>query len=178
MFNRIFCKRRRLEVSVFIVFTLCLSLAATGCEPLRKKFTRQKKKQIETTEAPILEPIEYPKKEYSTHDVYKNHYSLFKAWYGELINSMWQRGNLKRELYLLNQATVNLMKMKELLAEESQKPLEGYLAELKAIASDMQAVVPTRDVSSLPIDLRSLERKVLKYCSFENMKDSIKTGTP
>ena len=49
-----------------------VSLLCGGCEPLRKKFIRQKKQDKEISGTiPILEPIDYPEKIHSSAEDYQ-----------------------------------------------------------------------------------------------------------
>ena len=58
---------------------MCVSMSA--CEPLRKKFTRQKKADANADKdfVPVLEPQDYPAPEKNPPEMYKQHYALIKV---------------------------------------------------------------------------------------------------
>ena len=69
-----FLGNKRCSMRIIFICLLSVSLIAGGCEPLRKKFTRQKKKDQETSAIiPILEPIDYPEKVHSSSGDDKDH---------------------------------------------------------------------------------------------------------
>src|SRR3989344_1830966 len=115
-------------ISFAIIFMFVAGL--TGCEPLRKKFTRAKKKVQETEDIPILEPIEYPKTVLTAEALYKKSYGLWKIWHVELSNSIVNTTNRKRQLYFLNQVVSTLSQMQVLLTPELQGGLKDAIAKL------------------------------------------------
>ena len=158
----------------FISCCLVISIALGGCEPLRKKFTRAKKKgSEETSEIPILEPMEYPKKVHTPQDNYQQYFTLWKAWHKELAESVADESGHKRQLYLLNQVVTNLTGMQQLLAQERQGGLKEALGKLRLIQSDIEAPVSSRPNSSLRIELDSIEKKIRKDYPLSKVKDSI-----
>ena len=144
---------------------------------MKKKFTRKKKKGVEEKEEiPILEPVEYPVKIYSTADKYKHYYSLWKVWHKEFLFSIGEgeQESRKRQLYLLDQVLANLEEMQKLVVEEKQKLLLGYLQRLRTIKKDLGSPVLSQNFYSIENSLRSLEKKIQDGYSFKNIQDSIK----
>ena len=71
------------HLRLFILGVCLISLTATliGCEPLRKKFTRNKKnKEVSQEFIPVLEPIDYAENTKTPEEEYKHYYSLWKVW--------------------------------------------------------------------------------------------------
>ena len=52
--------QKRYQLLMWIVPVLIVSLGFSGCETMRRKFVRQKKKKETAEFIPVLEPIEYP----------------------------------------------------------------------------------------------------------------------
>ena len=170
-------RKRRicLTIAAFIAYVLVVAIVTGGCEPLRKKFTRKKTKGTEeTAEAPILEPMEYPKKVYHPEDLYKKYYSLWKVWHKELLENMSDNMSRKRQLYLLNQVVSNLLQMQELLLKQKQAEFKGVLDRLKKIQIDMETSLSPRSNASLKIELNRIEKTIRDDFSLDKVKDDIK----
>ena len=104
---------------------LCAAVlvSSAGCEPLRKKFTRQKKKGDVSTEIiPVLEPVDYPVKQYGAQEAYAQHYSLCKVWLSDFQTSRQQQMliNDKRLMASLDAALKEIDEMQKLLKDTDQ----------------------------------------------------------
>ena len=157
------------------VIFLVAALGLSGCEPLRKKFIRQKKKEkgesMETL--PILEPLEYPEKVYSPEDLYKQHYSLWQAWYTDLLTAIDDRESTKREIYNLNQAVSHLEAMKKLLATDQQPELQAILRSLEEIREDLKQPQPFINLNYIRLELESVGKKIRRQYRFIKVKESL-----
>ncbi len=52
--------RNKGKLSLLIVMVITITITSLGCESLRKKFVRQKKKDVKDKDIiPVLDPIEY-----------------------------------------------------------------------------------------------------------------------
>lgn len=174
--NRIIGRRRNRTFLVVLGCLLIMTLTLDGCAPLRKKFTRKKKKdRKEPQEVPILEPIDYPEKVYSPLNTYKHHYSLWQVWHKELISDLSIGASSKKRLrHHLNQAIVNLEEIKGLLVEEKQALLIASLKHLYRFRNDLEAALPSMSLSSWEIKLRSIERKIRSAYSVKKIEEFIK----
>ena len=151
-------------VTFLMLGILVVSVFLEGCEPLRKKFTRKKKKErTEETEVPVLEPIEYPAKAYSPQAEYKKFYSLWRVWVKELSNGLDGNALKKRKVYMMNQAITSLAGMQSLLPAEKQGGLEKDIKKLQQMLKDFESPVMTRNISSWQNELRSIEKDVGHY---------------
>ena len=114
---------------------LIISLTAGGCVNLRKKFTRQKKKDSAQADefVPVLEPEEYPEKVYSVTQDYKHYYSLWQVWHKELSTAVFEKQSNKRQLYTVNQLILQADALKKLVNAEKQAGLEEILKGLKSL---------------------------------------------
>ena len=171
-------KRKRwssLILMAFVSYFTVMAFLVSGCEPLRKKFTRKKKQEAEeATEIPVLEPMEYPKKVYNVEEDYKNRYTLWRAWHKELIESIAENEGQKRKLYHLNQTVTQLTAMQNLLLEEKGGMLKDILGKYKKLQMDIEAPVSLRDATSWKNELDSIENKIRDNYSFSKVQSSIK----
>ena len=158
---------------LFVAFFLVVSMTLSSCEPLRKKFTRKKKADsAESMEVPILEPVAYPKKVYTSLDLYKNHFTYWKAWHKELMQSVADNQGTKRKLYLLAQDVTQLTEMQKLLPEEKQALLKNAIDRLARFRADVVSPVPSRDASAWKTELESIDKKIRRDYSVEKMQGS------
>lgn len=173
--NSFVCKdHRKFSSAVIISFVLIVSIALGGCEPLRKKFTRKKKESAEDNmEVPVLEPIEYPKKTYTPAETYRLHFSIWRGWYEDLLAGMAENDSRKRQNYLLGQAIVQMEEMQKLLTPEKQAELQKDIMTLKRIQVEINSPVMPRSMTSIAMELESVDRRMRNHYTFSKIKDSI-----
>ncbi len=120
-----------------MVLGLCvLSLALTGCEPLRKKFTRKKKEDAKQIE-PILTPIDYGTPDISPEERYAYHYSLWRVWQEEMIEAINEEESDKKQKYLFSQILLQLDEMKKWIIEEKKGELETQMGKMSSLQSEL-----------------------------------------
>ena len=159
---------------MFSCCLLVLSQVLQGCEPLRKKFTRQKKEDRRgVVEAPVLEPIEYLPAEKKPFEVYRHHYSLWQVWHKELIADVAAQSNKKRMLYCLSQVILHLESMQRFLPEQKQALLVSSLKTLYQFREDLEAPVGSISLSAWAIKMRSIERKLRSAYAPRRVQDVV-----
>lgn len=104
------------------VLILCLLISA-GCEPLRKKFIREKNKNKPSQFVPVLDPVDYPAAHESSKDRYDYHYSLWAVWERDLIKAIDEKVYDKKLQYTLSQEVVQLEEMKKYITESKAQEL-------------------------------------------------------
>ncbi|MFH1360086.1 MAG: hypothetical protein ABIJ41_03505 [Candidatus Omnitrophota bacterium] len=169
---------QRMKQKIFPNVCLIVSLfvflmTESGCEPLRKKFTRQKKKTEVQQEVPILEPIEYPENIKSPQDTYQHHFNLWRVWHKELIGSMTENESRKRRLYFMEQVVINLEMMRDLLKGEKKDALIACLKKIQLIEQQLQSSMIAQNFSSLRRQLESLEKKIRDEFALKSIEESI-----
>jgi hypothetical protein len=144
-----------------ICFLCIVALLLSGCQPLRKKFTRKKKKEREESEKfiPILEPIDYPPRVYTLEQDYKKHYSLWKIWDTDLVQSIENNDSDKRQKYLLSKALGELEEMEALLGEGKQAGFGTILEQLREVQKEYEkpAVMRNKITIKKQLALRAKE---------------------
>ena len=175
-------KKRQLRQYGILFVVVCFLLetfALSGCESIRKKLRRQKKKAAEeSSELPILEPMEYPKKIYTPEDSYKKNFGLWKIWQRDLIESMSTSDNKKRLSYLVGQVTTSLGEMKNLVQEQSRGPLQQAISTLTKFKEDITAPVPRRSLGSWKTDLEMMEKNIRKDFNLSIIKENLREVGP
>lgn len=126
----------KFKVVLILSSIFCLLFTSLGCEAFRKKFVRKPKKEKEVKI--VVETYEY-ESQYSPQTSYKKYFSFWRGWQDELINSLdIQHVNRKKLTVASEKIVANLDQMHQLLLPEKQKELEGYIAEQKEIAMQLQ----------------------------------------
>jgi hypothetical protein len=144
----------------------------SGCEPLRKKFTRKKQAQKEDAFIPVLEPEDYPEPTYTSQDLYQQHYSLWRVWYKDLVTALAENDSDKRQRYTLLETVSQLQKMSELIKGEKKAGLEKVIAELKEIGEELGLPKQMRNMSAIRLSVRNIEKEVRNEYQLEGVKDS------
>ena len=122
---------------IFVVIT-SLGLSSIGCEPIRKKFIRQKKKDTTSGKMiPVLEPELYPSKENDPYAAYVHHYNLFKLWIRDLNAVLEAKAATKKQQYVYTQALKHLDAMANILDGKNAEDI----AQLRKIMEQIKRVL-------------------------------------
>lgn len=172
-------KTRHVGKKVVILMVLCsFSLTAAGCEPLRKKFIRQKKKDKEANSAaaPILEPIDYPRSSYSVEKDFAYRYSMWNIWYKEyktVVYSIQHRkadSTQKKEVSIINQLISQVEEMDELVTDQKRVELAKIKEDLNKILEAVHAPDAFRDSLSIGRDLYQIDKEFRSRFNPDNME--------
>ena len=148
----------------------------TGCEPLRKKFIRAKKKDQKIAIEPVFEPIEYPSKAYSPEVAYQYHYSLWQVWSKDLVTVLEEESSSKRKLYNITQMITQTQEMENLLIGEKKEKLSRLKARLEQMKEKMERSVVLADSSKLLLDLKVIDRNFRREFKPQYVKDNLTTA--
>jgi hypothetical protein len=151
---------RRMLVSVSAIVVMTMSLSA--CEPLRKKFTRQKRKdQTEDKNfIPVLEPLDYPAADVDPVQVYAANYHQIKAWYRDLSGYVDTLSNDKQAKYTLKQIYTHLDEMSAVSNPHAQVKIQELKMLLKYCEESLEKPVAMRNKARMQSDLREFDRKL------------------
>lgn len=156
-----------------IVLVCCFEV--TGCEPLRKKFIRQKKEQTREV-IPVLEPIDYPEKVETAEEIFVRHIGLWRVWQKEAMTDISEGSSDKRIRDDLSRMQTSLERMKELLNADRQQLVQTYIDRLGKVQSAIGRPAQFRNRSTLLQDLRILDKDVRANLKFETVKDELDSG--
>jgi len=130
--------RRRMTVLRGAVLVLAFLLTLSGCEALRRKFTRTKRRSAKQ-EAMIVTPRDYSEHPFPNDVMYQQNFTYWKAWNQEWVASLHDQDSRKKILSCGEQALVNLEKMASYLTQEKKERLEVHVAATRALQEDIEA---------------------------------------
>ncbi|VAX36318.1 hypothetical protein MNBD_UNCLBAC01-8 [hydrothermal vent metagenome] len=128
---------------------LCLCIFLQGCTPLRKKFTRQKRAEKKVKFIPVLDPIDYPPPQKNPEERYAYHYSMWRIWNRDLLQTFDRKTSGKNQRYLVGQMIVQLQEMQKWVIQEKQQGIEDLMANLQVIKKMLSKPDPMRNVFSI-----------------------------
>ena len=112
-------------LSIILIFFLLLNI--TGCESLRKKFTRKKK---ETVKMPhIYQVRKYEKR--PSPELYQKHYAYWTSWQSELISVLGD--NHKKDRRCIEEAVGQLCDMQNILVPEKGQELTPHIEKMMSV---------------------------------------------
>lgn len=148
------------------VCSLCLvlTISLTGCEPLRKKFVRQKKKEKEGTGdfIPVLEPEIYPVKTIGPAEVYAQQYAMFNLWVDDFTDNFETSDNDKKLISDLDAALKSITEMVGQLKSPVREELAQIKDQVQKIREEIVKPVAFRNRSKIKSELRDLDRTIRK----------------
>lgn len=133
----------------FLISSIILNL--TGCEAVRKKFTRKKKEPVKMPR--IYQTKIYEKK--PSPELYKKHYAYWASWQSELIRVLGQ--NHKKDTRCIEEIVGNLNDMRNILIQERAEKLAPHIEILEKV----KEVIFKEDLTHANKDYvrRTLERE-------------------
>ncbi len=163
------------KVYALIFCLLAVSVSLSACEPLRKKFTRQKKHNASEEQdfVPVLEPQDYPAPERNPPEIYKQHYTLIKVWYKDLWVALDERGSDKRQKYLLKQIHGHIDEMRKLVQPAQQTELDHLANLLSYYDTSFNVALPLRNISRIHSDLRAFDRMLRDHLRIDKVKGDL-----
>lgn len=175
-------KTKKSFCSSTVVVWSCLCLfvmSCAGCEPLRKKFIRQKKKDKEDSRIqPILNPIDYPPATHSAMERYEAHYSLWKVWDREIMQAIHERKSDKKIRSLLEQMLAQLDGMRAQAAPERQGEIDGLRAAYQNVQASLDKPAALRNMYSLEKQLLANSKKIRRELNPKQLQKEGETGGP
>lgn len=153
-----------------LYLVLAAAVMASGCSSVQKKFTR-KKKEKRVSKAIFIDQGPY-QKQFSNEYYYKNHYTMWKSWHGELITQL--DGNRKKTQRCADEAYNHLSDMANYLQPEKR-------AELKPIVDDLSRIVKKidggnysdSDLGGMRTELEKIRRLVANDFYYSKVKDQV-----
>ncbi|MDD3374660.1 MAG: hypothetical protein PHY73_02925 [Candidatus Omnitrophica bacterium] len=167
-------KMKNVGVTVLLWVLVC-SILVSGCEPLRKKFTRTKKTSVESSEfEPILSPIEYPERVYDPVADYKYRLSLFRVWQKEFISGIQDNTHTKRLQYLMNSILTQVEEMQKLLVGNKAVELGKEIKVLKECQDGLNKPEAFQDLQAMERKMKTVSKSIIANFSFKSVEGDIK----
>ena len=163
-------------VNWVLMISLCAgALSLTGCEPLRKKFTRKKKTVDNQSEAmqPVLDPLEYPDKVTTVEDDYRQFFSLWRVWDKEALMLFEENASDKKINFALNKIQVQMDGMQKLLTGEKREKMGQLLKELNSVEEDMKTPMALRNMFLMHKKIQTIGNNMRKGLRVQDVKNSL-----
>ncbi|MFH1641106.1 MAG: hypothetical protein ABIA66_03980 [Candidatus Omnitrophota bacterium] len=151
-----------------IYFLLIINLL--GCEAMARKFTRKSKNDDSSKEEMVLVPEEY-KSNLTKEEEYRQYLLYWKSWQDELINSLSQGANHKKQVDCAQEAIKNLIKIRSLLAVDIQKKLDVYIAQLENLKETISKDAYGNSIVNSRLEAERIRRNILRDFSYNKIKE-------
>ena len=151
---------------IVLVLILSISVLLCGCAGLRKKFVR--KRQKETLPPLYLELKDYPQA--PTKEMYDQYYLYVRGWLDELIQTIEEKANSKRQKKSIDEAIMNFEQITYFYNDEGKKTAEPLYKELVSLREEVHNPYFNSSVNSSLILKRisTLKRSFEKDFSYED----------
>lgn len=146
-------------LGLLLVFSV-LVLSLSGCETLKRKFTRKPKGTKKTSA--VLVPQDY-KGIYSNEVLYDNHFIYWRTWTEDLMDCLVNRSANKRQVLAASRAVEDMERMQDLLKSPKKEALEPHIKVYERILNKVRLGRPTEAVAaSMWHDLESQRRVIIR----------------
>ena len=164
MKNEVLMKR---AMALLMVFLLAVNL--TGCEAVKKKFTRKKKGAVKM-------PRFYQLKKYTkkpSSELYRQHYAYWESWQSELVSVIGQ--NHKKDLRCIEEATGQLKDMQSILIPEKAEQMQPHVDNMENARSIIRKGPLTfANKDSVKKMVEREDRAIRSEFCYAKVKDSLK----
>jgi len=161
-----------MRVTRIIAIYLAVCLIA-GCDAFVRKFTRKPKQENMPKEEMVLAPEEYKGPNMSGDELYRQYFLFWKSWQDELIESLQQRKSQKKQLDCVEQGINNLINLRALLKEDTQKKLDIYINELNDLKSAISQDLYGNNATNNAHDAGRIKIDILQKFSYDKVKDKL-----
>ncbi len=159
--------------TIILVFSLYLLLTFLGCEAFVRKFTRKPKNENLPKEEMVLAPEEYKGPGMAKEELYHQYFLFWKSWQDELINSLSEGANHKKQVDCTQEAIKNLINLKGLLNEERQKKLEIYISQLNDLKERIAKDLYGNNIAANRQSAEQIKRNILRDFVYKKISKDI-----
>lgn len=157
---------------LLLCLLLTVACVSTGCEPLRKKFTRKKKESTKTDQfVPVLEPEEYAAPKVDPLAQYAHRYNLWNLWYDDFMTGLEESGSNKRQRYLIGQMIVQCEEMAKFLQGEPLAQMQDAVLKLQGVQQVLESPVPMRNTVIVKNKVNAVNAQIREKLRPEVIKD-------
>ena len=168
------CRLQRNFLQAFLLATCCLLLATLiGCDAFVRKFTRKPKKEKVEEEVMVLAPEEYKGPQMTQEEIYRQYFLFWKSWQDELIISLSEGGNRKKQIDCTEEAIKNLQNLRELLQETKKKTLDVYINQLESLRDSIRSDLYGSNVAMNRQNAERIRRNTLRDFSYQKIKNDL-----
>lgn len=154
----------KIKMRLFFILAIfiCAAFLLTGCESLRKKFTRTKKKSSSEEEM-IVSPRDYSENPLPVEVLYKQYFAFWKSWNQELVSALNDTDPHKKILVCVRESIKNLKNMSSYLVAEKKQGLQVYIERLSDLEKEIGQLA-----TQPPSRMRMLKYKAERILSAVN----------
>ena len=165
-------KTQNLKSKIILLVTSYLLLVTMiGCDAFVRKFTRKPKKEDLPKEEMVLSPEEYKTPQVSKEEIYRQYFLFWKSWHDELIVSLQEGANHKKQIDCVREAIENLTQLKILFNEEKQKNIDVYINQLKDLEDLIAKDIYGSAIARNRLAAERIKRNILRDFSYSKIKD-------
>lgn len=153
-------------ISVLLIFFIVMNL--TGCEALKKKFTRKKKT---VTMPRIYQPKKYVKA--PSPELYKKHFAYWQSWQSELISVLGE--NHKKDMRCAEEIVGHLKDMQNILVQEKAEELSPHIERMIRVKERIfDEDMTTANREYIRTSLEHEDRIINRDFSYAKVRDFLK----
>jgi hypothetical protein len=157
----------------FISCVGLLVISLAGCDAFVRKFTRKSKKGDLPREELVLSPEEYHPPQISKEERYRQYYLYWKSWHDELLTSITERRNSKKQLDCAQEAIKQLEQMRGMLGPDKQKQLDVYLAQFNDIRDEVAKDIYNAGAPERYNRTERIKMNIQQHFSYAHIKNSL-----
>jgi hypothetical protein len=155
---------------VFLILGLIVNLL--GCEAFTRKFTRKSKKD-KAPEPMVLMPEEYKGPNMTQEELYRQYFLFWKSWHDELVQSLTDGKNHKKQIDCANEALKNLYQLRAMLNPERQPRLDNYIRQTQELKAAVAKDLYGNDLAINRQRAERIRRNILKDFVYPKIKNSL-----
>lgn len=157
-----------------IIIVYLLFVSTIGCDAFIRKFTRKPKPGDIKKEELVLVPEEYKGPQMSKEELYRQYFLFWNSWQDELIVSLSQDANHKKQVDCIEEAIKNLSLLMGLLNDNKQKNLDIYIKRSSGLKEKIARDFYGNEINANRQDAERIKRGILKDFSYQNIKSDLR----
>lgn len=158
---------------VLVVFLIVIIAGwLCGCEAVTRKFTRKSKKETPQEEM-VLAPEEYQGLKMSKEELYRQYFLYWKSWHDELIQSLTDGKNRKKQIDCIEEELKNLYHLRSMLNSDMQGRLDTYINKVQDLKASLARDIYGRDLADNRQRAERIRMDILRGFSYPKIKDSM-----
>ncbi|MEW5895122.1 MAG: hypothetical protein AB1650_05140 [Candidatus Omnitrophota bacterium] len=169
-------KTSRMLMLLAILAAGSLSIASiNGCSPaMRKKFIRQKKKDVVSEVIPVLEPMDYENKMEDVKTRHDYFYALLKVWHKDALMLLEDEPSAKQMVYTLRQIRVQLEELDKIIDGKPDTVIGEGLKKVDEIMLSYERPEAFRNRDIIRKDIQDFRDDVIRLLDYESVKNYLR----
>ena len=144
-----------------------------GCEAVARKFTRKSKKEAPQEEM-VLAPEEYQGLKMSKEELYRQYFLYWKSWHDELIQSLTDGKNRKKQIDCIEEELKNLYQLRSMLNSDMQGRLDTYINKVQDLKGSLARDIYGSDLADNRQRAERIRMDIFRDFPYPKIKDSMR----